>query len=276
LVLDVDLRVVGANPAFLRTFEPTNRDITGRYFYQLDHGRWNLPKLHSLLEDVGKDNSRIDDFETHFSSDRQGDRLLVLNARRIDAEPGRPLILLAIEDVTERRKQIDALRRHAALLELAHDAVLVRDMGGKIQYWNHGAEEMYGWNKDEAIGKMKQELLQTSFPSPLKEIETELLARGYWEGEIIHVRKDGSSRFVQSRWAVLRETGSTVVLEMNSDVTSKKQSEENLRKLSAYLIRLQDEERRRIARELHDSTGQKLILLKMGLESLTAQLKTDS
>jgi len=73
---------------------------------------------------------------------------------------------------------------------------------------------------------------------------------------------------VQSHWALQTEGGSSVVLEINSDVTDKKQVEESLRRLSSYLICVQDEERRRIARELHDSTGQKLIALKMTLDSL--------
>src|ERR1700757_4652696 len=138
-----------------------------------------------------------------------------------------------------------------------------------------GAAEMYGWTKEEALGKMKQELLQPKLPKSWKELEGELLKRGYWEGEVTHVRRDGSRLIVQTRWALRREAKSAVVLEINSDITAKKRSEENLRQLSTYLIRLQDEERRRIARELHDSTGQKLILLKMNLEALAAQLDAD-
>jgi PAS domain-containing protein len=167
LVLDADLRVVGANPAFFRTFKPNTQDLTGRYFYQIDEGRWNLPKLRSLLEDTTKRNSRTDDFEMHISSNHE-DRLMVINARRIDGEAGRPLILLAIEDDTEKRKQIDAVRMQAAMLELAHDAVLVRSLDGKIQFWNRGAEEMYGWTKEEALGKMKQDPLQPKLPKSWK------------------------------------------------------------------------------------------------------------
>lgn len=91
---------------------------------------------------------------------------------------------------------------------------------------------------------------------------------------MIHARKDGTSRIVQSRWAIHWQAGPTVI-EINSDITSENQMDENLRKLSGYLIHLQDEERRRIARELHDSTGQKLILLKMSVESIAARLDVD-
>src|SRR5580704_606492 len=60
--------------------------------------------------------------------------------------------------------------RHAELLDLAHDAILIRDLGGRIHYWNRGAELLYGWPKDLAIGRTTQELLQTRYPIPFEEI----------------------------------------------------------------------------------------------------------
>lgn len=180
----------------------------------------------------------------------------------------------ADEELSSANAQLDTLKRTLeqakdyALLELANDAVIVRDVEGRIQFWNRGAEELYGWKKEEALGKLKQELLRTKFPKPLEEIDAELARRGHWEGELEHVRRDGSRRIVRTNWALQKEGGYSLVLEINSDVTGKKQVEESLRKLSSYLIRVQDEERRRIARELHDSTGQKLMALKMTLNSL--------
>ena len=175
---------------------------------------------------------------------------------------------MSIEDVTSQRKQLQELERQATLLDLARDAVMLRDMQGNIQFWNHGAEEMYGWKKEEAIGKTTHELVKTEFPRPFKQIEAELLRTGHWEGELVHTRRDGERRVVNSRWALLKpDQGTPVAIEINTDVTEKKLSEENLRQLSGYLMRVQDEERRRIARELHDSTGQKLVALKMSLEA---------
>src|SRR5262249_5676293 len=136
-------------------------------------------------------------------------------------------------------------------------------------FWNRGAEEMYGWTKEETLGKSLPELLQTQYPMPFNEIREKLLHTGHWEGELVHVRRDGEKRIVDSRWALQKENeGDPVVLEINSDITERKQSEENLRRLSGYLMRVQDEERRRIARELHDSTGQKLVAAKMSLEAI--------
>jgi PAS domain S-box-containing protein len=181
---------------------------------------------------------------------------------------------LSIDDVTAQRERLESLKRQAALLDLAHDTVIVRDMQGIISFWNRGAEEMYGWKKEEAIGKTTYELLRTEFPKPFKEIEAELVRSGRWEGELVHIRRDGERRVVSSRWALLKENqGAPVSFEINTDITDKKRSEESLRQLSGYLMRVQDEERRRIARELHDSTGQKLVALKMDLEAL-AKSKT--
>jgi len=266
LLLNCELTFAGANAAFYRTFG-VRRGMQGFSLRQLG-SHSDISNLRSLLSQVLVRGSRIDDFEIRLDLPQAGTRSMILNARRIEPQPESPLILLTIEDITERRKCLEDLKRHAALLELANDAVTVRDLDGRIQFWNRGAEELYGWKKEEAVGKFKEELLQTKFPKPLREIEAELIRRGRWEGELEHRCRDGKRRIVRCHWALQTEGGSSVVLEVNSDVTDKKQVEESLRKLSSYLIRVQDEERRRIARELHDSTGQKLIALKMTLDSL--------
>jgi signal transduction histidine kinase len=128
---------------------------------------------------------------------------------------------------------------------------------------------MYGWDRAYAAGKITHQLLRTEFPKPLREIEEDLQQKGHWEGELVHHTKTGQPCTVSSRWALLQqENAEPVVLEINSDVSERKRSEETLRRLSAYLMTLQDEERRRIARELHDSTGQKLAAAKLQLDTL--------
>src|SRR5580700_830333 len=97
------------------------------------------------------------------------------------------------------------LREQANLLNLTHDAILVRDMQGTIKYWNRGAQELYGWSVEQAVGKVGQELLKTIFPVPLEQIEAEVISVGRWEGELVQTRKDGSQVVVASRWSLQRD-----------------------------------------------------------------------
>jgi len=114
-----------------------------------------------------------------------------------------------------------AYRDQAALLDITHDAIFVRDLHSKIVYWNRAAEELYGWSKHESAGKISHELLETVFPEPLDEIETKVLSTGAWEGELIHRRRDGSTAIVSSRWALEKDGAGnpSAILESNRDVT---------------------------------------------------------
>lgn len=132
--------------------------------------------------------------------------------------------------VAERTKQ-------ASLLNLTHDTIFVRDMSGVITYWNRGAQELYGWTAEEAIGKLTHQLLQTVFPEPIDEIRAELLRNDRWEGEFVHTKRDGTKVIVVSRWALQRdESGNPLaVLETNNDITERKLREEQIRKLNEEL-----------------------------------------
>jgi len=128
-----------------------------------------------------------------------------------------------------------AHHEQTGLLELTHDAVFVRNLDGVIAYWNRGAEELYGWNRDEAVGKIKHELLQTKFPAPLDEIMRVFLTTGRWEGELDHTKRDGTHVSVASRWSLQkgRDGQPSGVLEINSDTSERKRTEEMLRRSQA-------------------------------------------
>ena len=119
----------------------------------------------------------------------------------------------------------------ARLLDLARDAILVRDMDRAITFWNRGAEVLYGWLKDEALGRTVHELLETVFPGPIEDIEAEILRTGRWEGELGHSKRDGSRVVMSSHWSLQRdEHGRPVaILMINSDITDYKTAEEELR-----------------------------------------------
>src|SRR5580698_238861 len=170
--------------------------------------------------------------------------------------------------------RISSGKLRSELLELAHDAIIVRDVDSTILFWNRGAQETYGWSAAEACGNVTHAFLKTEFPEPLDQIYEKLYSVGSWEGELVHTTRDGKRLVVASRQVLQRDTqGRTIgILEINRDITPRKEAEEALRNLSARLLQLQDEERRRIARELHDSTGQSLAALVIHLSAVSARI----
>src|SRR6202008_2669668 len=108
-------------------------------------------------------------------------------------------------DITERRVAEAEIRKQAELLSLTHDALIVRDHDTRIRFWNRGAQELYGWTAEEALGQRTHELLRTVFPVPLEEIETITREQGRWEGELVQVRRDGAQLVVSSRWSQQRD-----------------------------------------------------------------------
>ena len=122
------------------------------------------------------------------------------------------------------------LAERAALLELSFDAILVRDAMDRVTYWNRGAEEMYGWKREEALGQVTHTLLKTEFPEPLPLIQEKLQREGRWSGELVHTRRDGSRLIVVTRWALQPgEAGRIVaILESNTDITERKETEDAL------------------------------------------------
>ena len=140
-------------------------------------------------------------------------------------------------DITESKRSRHVAERQAALLDLSHDAIFVRDFGtDTIQFWNRGAQRLYGFSPAEAIGVVSHDLLQTAHSIPLSEARQQLLRTGYFELELTHTKRDGTTAVVMSRWAVQWEDGQPVaILETNTDITERKRTDEELRRLSAEL-----------------------------------------
>lgn len=144
----------------------------------------------------------------------------------------------AIRDVTaqraterERLQQVAYIHLQAELINLAHDAILVRDPADRVISWNSGAEELYGWTAREAQGRVVHTLLRTSFPTSRAGIDERLEQRGQWEGELTQKRRDGGSVIVESRQALVRDAGgrTTAILEINRDITQRRRLEQTER-----------------------------------------------
>jgi len=138
----------------------------------------------------------------------------------------------------ELQREMAERTQQASLLDLTHDAISVRDMDDVITFWNHGAEELYGWTAGEVVGKLPaHRLLQTVFPAPLDEVNAELLRSSRWEGELEHIKADGSRVVVNSRWSLRRDDqGKAVaILETTNDVTERNQREHEILTLNEEL-----------------------------------------
>jgi PAS domain S-box-containing protein len=131
------------------------------------------------------------------------------------------------ETVEELDRSNRQLLEHARVLELAN--VLVRNTQDEITLWNEGARRLYGWKKDEAIGKVSHQLLRTEFSLPMEQIKQTLLRDGSWDGELVQYTKAGEQVVSQSHWELHRDAhGSPLgIVETNTDITERKRYEEH-------------------------------------------------
>ena len=135
--------------------------------------------------------------------------------------------------------EVEERTRQASLLNLTHDSIFVRDPGDVITYWNRGAQELYGFAPEEAIGKRSHDLLRTVFPAPIDEINAQLLGTARWEGELRRTKAGGTEVFVASRWSLQRDDRGRplVTMETNNDITDRKRREDEIRGLNQELAR---------------------------------------
>jgi PAS domain S-box-containing protein len=197
------------------------------------------------------------------------------SAAPILAGKGRVIgVVLVFRDVAERRQERIATAEQAALLELTQDSVFVIDLEGRVQFWSRGAEAMLGYSKAEASGKIAHDLLCTDFPEPFSEIVATLMRIGHWEGDLIKTAKDGRRVVMAGRWALQKgKRGQPPrMLVVNSDITERRRGEEllvlqteQLRALAGRLQGVREEDRKRVARDLHDQIGQILTAIKMDM-----------
>ena len=125
--------------------------------------------------------------------------------------------------------------RLASLLTLSYEPMLVWNLNGPIEFWNTGAERLYGFTPGEAVGRISHILLQTKFPITLNELITQLQNERYWSGELRHICKDGGEVIVESRQQLLDDG---TVIEVNRDVTDRKKIEAALYEKEEQLQRL--------------------------------------
>jgi len=238
LVLDGELRVKAANRAFYETFWATPENTLERPLPEIGNGQWNLPPLLEMLREMLPKQKEVREFKVEHEFPGLGRRAMLFNAFRMKRSGNEPrLTLLAITDFTERERAMEILQEQSKLIDLAHDAIIVRNANSVVRSWNQGAATLYGWTRDEAVGKVTHLLFNTKFPEPFDDVERKLFGQGEWSGELVHTARNGNQIVVASHQVLQRDKHGTpvAILEINRDITEHKQVESSLRSSEARL-----------------------------------------
>lgn len=141
---------------------------------------------------------------------------------------GADAFIAVVEDVSARRKLAERRRREAELLEQSSDAILSWRLGGGIVYWSPGAERLYGFTREEAMGRRCFELLKTKSRIPVSEIEAEVAEQGNWYGKLVHTTRDGREVTVESRHVLVSYDGEPCALATSRDISIRNRAEDEL------------------------------------------------
>jgi two-component system cell cycle sensor histidine kinase/response regulator CckA len=146
----------------------------------------------------------------------------------VDAGSGTPLLLAKAQQALKQSEE--RFREQAALLDIANDAIYVRDLDGRITYWNKGAEHAYGWTADQAVGRTAMELLWKG-PFEFQAAEAALMLNGVWQGEATRQNRSGGDLTMAVRWTLVRDAQGQPksILAINTDISDRKRAEETLR-----------------------------------------------
>src|SRR6188508_1600619 len=256
LILDRSLRVHSANRAFYQTFHVSSDETENQLIYELGNGQWDIPDLRTLLEDIVPTSSVFDDFELEHAFPVIGRRVMLLNARKLQAGRHGELLVLAMEDVTARKRAEEALLKagalQSAIFNSANFSSIATDEKGVIQIFNVGAERMLGYTAAEVMNKITpadisdpQEVI-TRAKALSEELGTPITpgfealvfkaSRGIEDiYELTYIRKDGSRFPAVVSVTALRDAQTAIIgyLLIGTDNTARKQAEEALLKAGA-------------------------------------------
>ena len=248
LILDATLRVRSANRAFYQTFHVSPAETEGRLIYELGNGQWDIPDLRTLLEDIVPKSSVFDDFELEHTFPDIGRRVMLLNARKLQAGKHGELLVLAMEDVTARRQAEEALVKagalQSAIFNSANFSSIATDAKGVIQIFNVGADRMLGYmaaevmntitpadisDPQEVVARAKSLSVELNTPiTPGFEALVFKASRGIEDiYELTYIRKDGSRFPAVVSVTALRDAQNEIIgyLLIGTDNTARKQVE---------------------------------------------------
>jgi PAS domain S-box-containing protein len=244
-------RITDANPFMTQLLGYARDELVGKELFEIGLLKDKAASKEMFRRLKQKHEVRYEDLPLKSRKGRLQEVEVVANLYQ---EAGHSVIQCNIRDITARKLAEQELSEKARLLDLSHDAIIVRDVRGRIRYWNHGAEELYGWSRKEALGKVSNRLFRTEYPQPLKRLTEELDRTDRWSGELVHHTRAGRRINVLVRKALDRDRAGAPasVLENITDVTERRQAEEAQRRvevLAASNEKLRAEIKRRQAVE---------------------------
>jgi PAS domain S-box-containing protein len=235
LILRADLRVNTASDAFYRTFGVTPVETEGRLIYELGNGQWNIPKLRELLEDILPQKRSFNGYEIVHDFPAIGKRTMLLNARRMEGQNDSRLILLSIEDVTERMEARATIgrseTRYRRLFEAAQDGILILDpVSRKVTDANPFMTQFLGYSREEFLGKEIWQIGLLQDEQASQAAFRELQNKGCIRYEDLPLEtKAGQRREVEFVSNLYDEDGQKVIQCNIRDITERKQADEALR-----------------------------------------------
>ena len=245
----------------------TRDELLGKTFMSITHPDdldWSQDMVAQLL--AGETDSYM--IEKWYIRKDSSVRFVNLTVSLIRSPNGEPEYLIpVVSDITECKRAEEGVRMQADLIDLSPDAIIVRLPDGTITFWSRGAESLYGWTKNEALGQQMQRLLNVRFPKPFEKLLEELQQTGFWTGELVHTTRDKREIVVQSCWRARLEKRGKIreIMESNVDITERKRWEVELadaRAQSEFYMDL-------ISHDINNMNQIAMGFLEMGLESFS-------
>lgn len=247
LILDGDMRVLKATRSFYETFRTSAEQTEGRRLFELGHGSWNIPRLRELLGQVLPRDARVEAFEMAHDFPTIGHRDMLLNARRIHRPPGgKPIMLLAIEDVTERRQGEEVMRqRERVMQEATSQALVSAGADGRITMVNQRAAEMFGYSREELLNLTVEALLPASSREAHAAKRSAYLANPQTRAmasslEVNGRRKDGSEFPISVSLSHIDTKDGAIAIDVITDLTERKKADEALKLSQERLLLAQE------------------------------------
>jgi PAS domain S-box-containing protein len=225
LIVSLDGRIVEANQAAVTAYQHDRSVLLSKKITDLRPAR-EVNRVASQLAEAQERGAR---FETaHCRAD--GSEFAVEVVSNPVVIGGATFLLNVVRDIADRKQTEQQVERQASLLDLASEPIFAWYLDGGISYWNKGAERLYGFSNEEALGKISHQLLKTKRLQDEADFFSTLRRERLWKGELRHTTKEGKEVVVESRQQVLEERdGRLLVLECNRDITDRKHVEDSLR-----------------------------------------------